>query len=77
LLIIFQITNYINIFLQTTKIWVRLGLRFRKKKSAILNQIVENEPFENCVFKKLRFENTEKCLFKSHAMWCFFENAVF
>jgi hypothetical protein len=25
----------------------------------ILNQIVKNEPFENCVYKKLRFEKAE------------------
>jgi len=43
---------------------------------AILNQITENESFENYVFKKLRFENAEKCLFKSQAMWCFFENTI-
>jgi hypothetical protein len=43
----------------------------------ILNQIAENELFGNCVFKKLRFENAEKCLFKSQAMKYFFENAVF
>jgi hypothetical protein len=56
---------------------VRLGLRFRREKNAVLNQIVENEPFGNCVFKNLRFKNAEKCLFKSQAIWCFFENAVF
>jgi hypothetical protein len=47
------------------------------EKSVILNQITESEPFGNCVFKKLRFENVEKCLFKSQAMGCFFESAVF
>jgi hypothetical protein len=50
---------------------------FVEKKSVILNQITENKPFGNWVFKKLRFENVEKYLFKSQAMWCFFENAVF
>jgi hypothetical protein len=34
----------------------------------ILNQIAENEPFENFVFKKLRFENVEKLFFKSQAI---------
>jgi len=38
------------------------------RKNVILNQIAENEPFGNCVFKKLRFENAEKYLFKSQAM---------
>jgi hypothetical protein len=56
---------------------VRLKLRFRREKYVILNQIAKNGPFRNCVFKKLRFENAEKCLFKSQAMWCFFENVVF
>jgi hypothetical protein len=43
----------------------------------ILTQIAENESFENYVFKKLRFENGENCLFKSQAIECFFENAKF
>jgi hypothetical protein len=30
---------------------------------AISNQITENESFENCVFKKLRFENTKHYFF--------------
>jgi hypothetical protein len=38
------------------------------EKMCDLNQITENEPFGNCVFKKLRFENAEKYLFKSQAM---------
>jgi hypothetical protein len=32
----------------------------------ILNQIVKNESFGNCIFKKLRFENVENWFFKSH-----------
>jgi hypothetical protein len=36
-----------------------------QRKNVILNQIVENELFKNCIFKKLRFENAENCLFKS------------
>jgi hypothetical protein len=60
-----------------SQIRVRLGLRFRREKNAILNQIAENEPFGNCILKKLRFKNAEKCLFKLQAMRCFFENAVF
>jgi len=56
---------------------VRLRLRFLREKNVILNQIAENKPFGNCVFKKLRLKNAEKCLFKSQTMRYFFENAVF
>jgi hypothetical protein len=42
---------------------------FVEKKNVILNQIVENESFENCVFKKLRFENEENCVFKKASPW--------
>jgi hypothetical protein len=45
--------------------------------SLFFSQENDFEPFGNCGFKKLRFEKAEKCLFKSQAMWCFFENAVF
>jgi len=50
-----------------------LRLRFRRQ-SVILNQIVENKSFENCVFKKLLFKNIEHYFFKSHAIVYFFEN---
>jgi hypothetical protein len=46
-------------------------------KKCILNQIEENQLFKNCVFKKLRFENTENCIFKLQVMKCFFENPKF
>lgn len=39
---------------------------------AILNQIAENESFINCVFKRLRFENAENCIFKWQARDFFF-----
>jgi len=54
---------------------VRLGLRFRREKIRL--RIAENESFGNCIFKKLRFENTENYFFNSYAMGCFFENAKF
>jgi hypothetical protein len=42
-----------------------------------LNKIAENESFENCVLKKLRFENAENYLFKLQENRRFFENAEF
>jgi hypothetical protein len=47
------ISNMLEIF----KFKAAFKLRFHKQKNAILNQITENESFENHVFKKLRFEN--------------------
>jgi hypothetical protein len=38
---------------------------------------VENEAFGNYVFKKLQFENTKNCLFKSQAMKFFLETHNF
>jgi hypothetical protein len=38
-------------------------------KSAILNQIAENKPSENCVLKKLRFENAKKNDFSNHRQY--------
>jgi len=44
---------------------VDLDCDFVDKSAIFLNQITENEPFENCVFKKLHFENAKNCFFKS------------
>jgi hypothetical protein len=56
----------------------RIAIAISQIKNVILNQIVENKPFENYVFKKLRFEKADRnYFFKSQAIGCFFENAEF
>jgi hypothetical protein len=56
---------------------VRLGLRFRREKVRFKNKSQKMNRLEIAFLKNCDLKTQKKCLFKSQAIECFFENAVF